>query len=519
MLWRKETYQHMLCATCGQEIMEGAAFCPHCGGKVVREEPGADKPVYQTEVKRVLKSGKLVVYRDRTEFVTSSVQKATFTYANLAAVKKEWDHIDFISEDGHKESCPADVKCVHEAFLHIEQVVRPYLAQRKERLMSQGVRYSFPSSQGMLNDGVLDLSAEQAEFKGRSGKSDVVLFQNVKSVSASAGTLDFFLFDRQTKSFAVSKELRDEVLAFVTDSIAPYLAQRKEDLLAQGIYFSFFGPDGGTVDILADRVERRDRSGQTEAVSFQDVRTANIYMGMLELALTDGTSKSFSIDEDAGSEVLPFVQNAIEPYVKARTVGFDTAFGLDERIEINEERGVFHIIRQGGREITDEWPLDTLTECRWEENKELNALGNVVSGGIALFKSAAKAAGNQTVADPEERISCAGVTVMISAEQGVRTESIWFGIFPAGMSRTNKKYDRYLAEWIGLSEYLKVHCPDCELTEPTPPELESQRSENVTENGAPEIPQTAGSDDGAAEVAHRISFLFPIFAHGNRCVS
>lgn len=455
-----------------------------------------DKPVYQTDVKRVLKSGKLIVYRDRTEFVTSSVQKATFNYANLAAVKKEWDHIDFITEDGRKESCPADMKCIHEAFLHIEQMVRPYLAQRKERLMSQGVQYSFPSSQGMLNEGVLNLTAEQAEFKGKSGKSEVIYFRDVKSVSAFAGTLDFSLYGRQTKSFAVSKELKDEVLAFVTDSIAPYLAQRKEDLLAQGIYFSFIGPNDDTVDILADKTEYKNQSGQTETVFFQDVRTANIYMGMLELALTDGTSKSLSIDEDAGSEVLQFVQNAIEPYVKARTEGFDTTFGLDERIEINEGRGVFHIIRQAGKEITGEWPLDALAECRWEERKELNALGNVVSGGIALFKSAAKATGNQNVAEPEERISSAGVTVTINMEQGVRQESIWFGIFPAGMSRTNKKFDRYIAEWAGLSDYLKIHCPDCEQTEPTPPEPVNQLLKYVAENDASDIPRNESYDTG-----------------------
>lgn len=86
-----------------------------------------------------MKSGKLIVYRDRTEFIFSSVQKATFYYANLIAVKKEWDHIDFITEDGHKESCPADRKCVHEAFLYIEQMVRPYLIQRENRLQSQGI--------------------------------------------------------------------------------------------------------------------------------------------------------------------------------------------------------------------------------------------------------------------------------------------------------------------------------------------------------------------------------------------
>ena len=49
--------------------------------------------------------------------------------------------------------------------------------------------------------------------------------------------LIFSLFGGGSKSFAVSTELLDEVSAFVADSIAPYLAQRKDALLAQGHYF------------------------------------------------------------------------------------------------------------------------------------------------------------------------------------------------------------------------------------------------------------------------------------------
>ena len=179
----------MICINCKNEIMDGAAFCPYCGEKVtqaVQQDSGPETPVYQADVKRALRpAGKLLVYRDRTEFVTSSVQKAVFNYAGLVSVKKgRLDSIDFITEDGHTETCPADRKCVHEAFLYIEQAVRPYLARRKERLLSEGVRYSFPSSQGLLNDGVLNLSCNQAEFRAKSGKNEVISYEDVKSVSA-----------------------------------------------------------------------------------------------------------------------------------------------------------------------------------------------------------------------------------------------------------------------------------------------------------------------------------------------
>ena len=128
--------------------------------------------------------------------------------------------------------------------------------------------------------------------------------------------------------------------------------------------------------------------------------------------------------------------------VAARTVGFDNAFGTDEQIEFNNQRGVFHILRQNGCEITDEWPTDALIQCEWTENTELTALGSMVSGGISLLKSAAKAAGSQTAVETEERLSSAGVVRTLRGESDVLTQNVWFGIFPMGMSRSNKKKKR-----------------------------------------------------------------------------
>ncbi len=461
----------MICINCKNEIMDGAMFCPFCGERVAQQDSGPEKPLYQADVKRALRpAGKLFVYRDRTEFVTSSVQKAVFNYAGMVAVKKGiLDSIDFITEDGRTETCPADRKCVHEAFLYIEQAVRPYLARRKERLLSEGVRYSFPSSHGLLNDGVLNLSCEQAEFRAKSGKNEVISYKDVKSISAPAGTLDFTLFGGSVKSFAVSKELRNEVLAFVVESVAPFLARRKEALLSQGIYFSSDSSDGGRVDILADRVEYKNSGGQTAfTVFFETVRAVSLLGGNLELAIIDGTTKHFLIDEAMAREVLIFVNKAIEPYVKARTVGFDAAFGTDEQIVFNDQRGVFHILRQNGREITDEWPTDTLIRCAWTESTELTALGSMVSGGITLFKSAAKAAVSQNTAGADERISSVGVVLTLRGETDVITQNVWFGIFPMGMSRSNKKFSQYLENWSDLSDYLRDRCPECELFEPVP---------------------------------------------------
>lgn len=471
---RMRENRKMECVKCGHEIEAGIKFCPYCGEKIAGEVPGEDKPIYTAEVKGLMKSGRLAVYRDRTELTTSSVQKAIYDYSALVAVKKGLDRILFITEDGRTESCVVSRKNVHEAFLYIEKAARPYIEERRNRLMTEGIRFSLVSSMG-LTGGVLNLMDDRAEFRAKSGQIETVHYQDVKKVGLSMGigALEFSLTDGMVKSFTLDKESREEAFTFVGQAVEPYITARKEELLARGIYFSCpssFGTDGGTLEVLEDRVEYRSRTGQDETVFFQDVRVVSRTAGMLALSLTDGTSRSFTVDRDIWNEVLDFVEKAVAPYVEKRTAGFDTSFGIDERIEINEERGVFHLLRQGGSQITEECSIEDMVRCEWLEGNLDNMLGGVLSGGMAILSSAAKAAGAQSAPNTEERIGYVGVDLTVRGSQGERTERLRFGDFPLGMSRTNKKYDRYVAEVSGFMDYLGSRCPACELVMPVLPE-------------------------------------------------
>ena len=153
----------MECTKCRREIVDGAAFCPYCGEKVAEEA----KPLYTAEVKGLLKSGTLAVYADRVEFMT---------------------------EDGRSESCTVNRKNIHEAFLYIDKASQPYIAARQERLLTQGVRYSLVSSMG-LTGGVLNVSNEAVEFKGKAGQSETTSFREVRSAAAAMSGLELTLLD------------------------------------------------------------------------------------------------------------------------------------------------------------------------------------------------------------------------------------------------------------------------------------------------------------------------------------
>ena len=492
----------MKCVKCGREIMEGAAFCPYCGQKAAAEKTKEDGPVYQADVKGMRKSGRLIVYHDRTEFAVSSVQKTIYDYSALAAVRKKTgvgtalglglDHIEFITEDGSIESCPVNRKDIHEAFLRIREAVNPYLAERKRRLLEQGVHYSLISSTGLTGIGILNISQDRAELRTKSGLSGSVSFQDVKSVNASAGTLNFSLIDGSLRSFGIDRELQDEILGFVRKAVEPYIVKRKGALMAQGIHFSCLsssGSDTGTLNIFEDRAEFTSVAGRTRAVSFQDVRTVCLFTETLEFSLTDGTSKSFGVENDIRDEVLSFVRNAIKPYVLKRTEGFDISFGMDERIEINEMRSVFHILRQGGTVITQERPLTALVKC---EKTECGA----PKSAMGLLAGAAKAVGVQNklgAPNADDIISYVGVELTVRTDEDMRTEIVRFGDFSLGMSRNNKKYDQYLAEVSRLMDYLESGCPECELIVPDPVEAASG-------NDGEELRVVEQADSGGKEI-------------------
>lgn len=186
----------MRCSKCGKDLDSGASFCPFCGEKAPGVAAGEDKPIYEAEIKGLIRSGRLIVYRDRTEFVMSRVQKMVFRYDSLAAVRKGLDRINFIMEDGRTESCAMGIKVLSKAFFTIEQASRPYLEERNRRLRSEGIRYSFPSGRsglsGILNSGLLNVLDDRCEFVVPSGKNEVIFYQDMKSVRVSSvGTLEF----------------------------------------------------------------------------------------------------------------------------------------------------------------------------------------------------------------------------------------------------------------------------------------------------------------------------------------
>lgn len=486
----------MLCEKCGQRIDEGARFCQYCRKRVDRQgpegnepnrgSPEENKPVYQAEVKTLLKSGRLLVYRDRTEFVVSSEEKLTFKYEDmdLVAVEKRSGCIHFITGDGQRKSCPVDSKCVDEAFVRIADASEGRIARRMEQLQAQGVRFSIPARQRSM-EGVLEITDRQAEFRGK-GKVKRIPFPEVRSVHADrlSGTLDIIRFGKGTISFAIGKEKRDQVRDFVQKAVEPLLEQRERGLRERGILLSSLGTDGVTTDFYEDRLERKGQTGET-AIYYRSVWAVFLKgKNILELSLTDGTQKELLTDTGDEERAESLVRDGIQRWFKPRMEGFDAVFGVDEQIEVNQGKGLFHIIRQNGRAVTDEWPLEALSRCRWEEKKELGAVVSRVSKSIAILN---RVAGNQAAAETEDQPSRAGVVLTLDTEQGTQTETVWFLLAGMEVSRTSKRYRECLAKGMEFFSFLKAHCPNCRLEPPVRTTPESGRPEQTGAEVDPEI--------------------------------
>ncbi len=216
-----------------------------------------------------------------------------------------------------------------------------------------------------------------------------------------------------------------------------------------GILFSF-PRSQGTLNIYADRLEFLGSAGQQEVVPFPEIRAVYTYEDSLEAALPDGTSKLFPIDPDLRAQVLDFLTKAIEPYEAQRTQGFDCSFGSDETLEINPERGVFHVLRQNGREISEEYKLTDLVQAEMVETK---AGRDLVSALLAA----------PTGKTGEERVSELGVLLTLQTGGEPVEVSVRIGSFPFGVSRTSPDYGQSAAEQAKLASFLAERCPNCRL--------------------------------------------------------
>lgn len=352
-----------------------------------------------------------------------------------------------------------------------ESVFCPYCGEKVSHKIPENENPIYTTEvKGLLKSGTLAVYHDRIEFITSSVHKTVFNYSSLVSVKKGLDRIIFITEDGQSESCTVNMKNIHEAFLYIKKASAPYIARRKEALLAKGIYYSFPSSKGsanGILNIYKDKIEYTAKSGQREAVFFQDVQTATLLAETLELSLTNGTSSSYIIDNDVREEVLSFVKNAISPYVLERTVGFDTGFGIDERIEINEERGVFHIIRQNGNVITNECSIDAIIKCEQAECSTPDSmLGNVLSGGMSILNTAAKAVISQNTPKSEEKISYVGVLLTLRTDQGTWTETVRFGNFLLGMARSNKKYDKYFTEVTNFIKYLGTNCPECELVVP-----------------------------------------------------
>ena len=64
---------------------------------------------------------------------------------------------------------------------------------------------------------------------------------------------------------------------------------------------------------------------------------------------------------------------------------------------------------------------------------------------------------------------------------------IRFGDFSLGMSRTNKKYDQYLAEISRFMGYLESVCPECQLVVLAIPEAEAEPADAAADEAGEQL--------------------------------
>lgn len=111
-------------------------------------------------------------------------------------------------------------------------------------------------------------------------------------------------------------------------------------------------------------------------------------MDHIDFITEDGQMESCEVNRKTIHEAFLYIEKAAAPYITRRkeqlvsyvlkrTEDFHMVFGIDEQIEINEERGVFHILRQGGSGICKrrlQCPLSRLECSMFAQALELSSI-------------------------------------------------------------------------------------------------------------------------------------------------
>ena len=138
-----------------------------------------------------------------------------------------------------------------------------------------------------------------------------------------------------------------------------------------------------------------------------------------------------------------------------RIAGYKDQFGIEQKIEFDLEKGIFHI-RTGHAIFSEDFPISSIVKCECREipyhSQNLAMTAGALTGNTkTMMLGAASSLGNN------DEIRSVEVWVTLQQEDKISVEKIIFESAVFGMRKSSEEYSNAMIEYTKLEQYMKVH--------------------------------------------------------------
>lgn len=138
-----------------------------------------------------------------------------------------------------------------------------------------------------------------------------------------------------------------------------------------------------------------------------------------------------------------------------RIAGYKDQFGIEQKIEFDLEKGIFHI-RKGYATFSEDFPVSCIAKCECKEipyhSKNIAMTAGALTGNTkTMMLGAASSLGNY------DEVSSVEVWLTLQQEDNISVEKVVFASAMFGLNKSEKEYSDAMMEYAKLEQYMKVN--------------------------------------------------------------
>lgn len=208
----------------------------------------------------------------------------------------------------------------------------------------------------------------------------------------------------------------------------------------------------GTLWVSDSGIKFQGMDIQSVDLKIEDIRETSTTMGNLSIQTYGGEKYTFVLPQEKHREIIDFLKDRVDTSNQRMQEGFDLSFGIDGKIEVNEEKQEFHI--RSGAWVSANYKLNQILSYESSEaSKKADYLGGALAGNL-LGGTGGAVLGALHAAGQSGKVEYVRMNLTVKTDKGI--EALWVNLGdPAfAVERNSGKYALYTAECSKFIAYM-----------------------------------------------------------------